>query len=459
MAEKSRSCGCSSLLLLVVGLAAAVLVGRLAFTGLEVMALAFTRFGVADPVVGWGLTGGVLGALVGGIVGLRRAGRRHQLVEFGLALLVVAGLAFLGARAADGYVRAGSTTPLFTVVVEPEDLNVRPAPTTAGDPVTTVPRGTRLDVIGSSDGWYEVAFERDGVRYRGWVSGDHVAQVDEATYEGEEPATEPIPLGDLAGDPPPEAVERSPDAPREGTLGRIYEAGAIDVPPRPLSTMPRVDSGPAGYDGTVHLGVVIGADGSVEDVSCLDRSRVGPSGCRTAARAAYRMGFQPGREGARNVRARASLAVLLRPSPGSTPPPSPPRAEAPTVRPSTPRPSTTAPPSSSGAGTPRSSGEPAPNPERASAGPGSSSVSIAGLGSRGASCPRPAYPGVSGTATYTVTFAPDGRYVSSRPLLRGGDARIDQAVRSVVSGCRTQALPAWAPQENWEGRVTFRFTR
>lgn len=89
---------------------------------------------------------------------------------------------------------------------------------------------------------------------------------------------------------------------------------------------------------------------------------------------------------------------------------------------------------------------------------GASGLAVAGLGSRRASCPPPRHPGVSGTVTYAVTFAPDGHYVASRPLRRGGDARLEAAVRGVLNGCRAAALPVVASQVNQEGTVTFRFT-
>ena len=89
---------------------------------------------------------------------------------------------------------------------------------------------------------------------------------------------------------------------------------------------------------------------------------------------------------------------------------------------------------------------------------GTSGLSIEGLGSRGATCAPPRYPGVSGTVTYAVTFSPEGRYIRSRPLRRGGDARIDTAVRRVIRSCRAEPLAQGASQVDQEGRVTFRFT-
>ncbi len=89
---------------------------------------------------------------------------------------------------------------------------------------------------------------------------------------------------------------------------------------------------------------------------------------------------------------------------------------------------------------------------------GSSGVAIEGLGNRRATCPRPAYPGVNGVVSYFVTFTPEGRYVSSRPQRRGGDARIDQAAQGVLGACRAQELSSNADQVNQQGLVTFRFT-
>lgn len=88
---------------------------------------------------------------------------------------------------------------------------------------------------------------------------------------------------------------------------------------------------------------------------------------------------------------------------------------------------------------------------------GTSGVAVEGLGSRSAQCRRPAYPGVSGIVSYLVTFAPDGSYIRSRPNIRGGDQRLDDAVRRVISTCRAARLPSSADQVEQTGTVTFRF--
>ncbi|HYE96872.1 MAG TPA: hypothetical protein VD962_11750 [Rubricoccaceae bacterium] len=88
---------------------------------------------------------------------------------------------------------------------------------------------------------------------------------------------------------------------------------------------------------------------------------------------------------------------------------------------------------------------------------GGSGIGFAGLGSRSATCSLPAYPGVNGTVSYFVTFAPNGRYVSSRPRQRG-NSRLEAAVQRIIRTCRAAALPEAASQVNQEGVVTFRFT-
>ena len=77
------------------------------------------------------------------------------------------------------------------------------------------------------------------------------------------------------------------------------------------------------------------------------------------------------------------------------------------------------------------------------------------LGNRTYDCPTPPFDGVPGQVTLTVTFSPDGRYISSRP--RGGNADLVRAASSVVSRCRAQRLPAGAAQTSQSTQATFRF--
>jgi outer membrane biosynthesis protein TonB len=195
--------------------------------------------------------------------------------------------------------------------------------------------------------------------------------------------------------------------------------------------------------------------------------------------------------GAYDVESSGSLLAAYAGDPAPAPPPSrpqpaPPRPDAPTVAVvGTPRPSAVAPerPSAgpqetnaapertlpdlqgplTGGGTPTGGAGASPSPGNGGtgAGPGTgngSGLAVEGLGSRHAPCPPPRYPGVGGSVTYVVTFAPDGRYVASRPLRRGGDPRLDQAARGVIGGCRAAPLPSAASPLNQEGRITFRFT-
>ncbi|GAB5535382.1 MAG: hypothetical protein Rubg2KO_16310 [Rubricoccaceae bacterium] len=77
------------------------------------------------------------------------------------------------------------------------------------------------------------------------------------------------------------------------------------------------------------------------------------------------------------------------------------------------------------------------------------------FGNRSFTCPSPAFPGVEGTITFSVTFAPNGRYVTSRP--RSRNATFTSAVQRVISGCRAQPLPPNATQTNQSTVATFNF--
>ena len=89
---------------------------------------------------------------------------------------------------------------------------------------------------------------------------------------------------------------------------------------------------------------------------------------------------------------------------------------------------------------------------------GGSGVAYGGLGNRGIRCRTPAFPGYSGTVSYSVTFAPNGRYVSSRAVRRAGNTQVNSAAGNAVSSCRAEPLPEDADQVNQTGSVTFTFT-
>ena len=77
------------------------------------------------------------------------------------------------------------------------------------------------------------------------------------------------------------------------------------------------------------------------------------------------------------------------------------------------------------------------------------------FGNRDFSCGQPAFPGVEGTIQYTLTFAPDGRYVSGRP--RSRNATFQNAVEAILRTCRAAPLPPQAAQVPQTTTATFRF--
>ena len=77
-------------------------------------------------------------------------------------------------------------------------------------------------------------------------------------------------------------------------------------------------------------------------------------------------------------------------------------------------------------------------------------------GNRADTCPTPPFDGIVGDVRYQVTYAPNGRYVASRPLPpRNSD--LDRLVQGVITRCRAEPLPAGVPQVNQSNTVTFRF--
>ena len=206
--------------------------GLLLFSGLEVLALAFTRLGVDDPTLAWGLTGLGLGTLVGAIVGLRRAGRKGQFVEIALAVLLVSGLAVLGASAAGGYVRfEPRSSVLFDVVITTEELNVRPAPSLGNDPVTTVSQGQRLGVVDTAPGWYAVRFERDGRAYEGWISSTYASRTDSPPTNDENRTKPLLPVPETGRSVPLRPSASVPVRTSQGRLdAQVLGGSAVSVP-------------------------------------------------------------------------------------------------------------------------------------------------------------------------------------------------------------------------------------
>lgn len=89
-----------------------------------------------------------------------------------------------------------------------------------------------------------------------------------------------------------------------------------------------------------------------------------------------------------------------------------------------------------------------------SGGTGTREVGFA-LGNRTYDCPTPAFGGTPGEVTLTLTFRPDGGFVSSVP--NGGNPALVRVARAVVNRCRAQPLPQGARQVNQTTAATFRF--
>ena len=99
------------------------------------------------------------------------------------------------------------------------------------------------------------------------------------------------------------------------------------------------------------------------------------------------------------------------------------------------------------------------------AGPGSGSGGDAAaevgfdLGNRTHSCTTitltEASASMFGSISYTITYAPNGSFVSARPITR--NATLDRVVRPRLSSCRASRLPPQATQTNQSVRVTYNF--
>jgi uncharacterized protein YgiM (DUF1202 family) len=64
-------------------------------------------------------------------------------------------------------------TPKFSVATTADRLNVRAEPSVGGETLTQVPKGTRLDVIGSREDWYQVLIGTDAGRQKGWIHSEY----------------------------------------------------------------------------------------------------------------------------------------------------------------------------------------------------------------------------------------------------------------------------------------------
>ena len=77
------------------------------------------------------------------------------------------------------------------------------------------------------------------------------------------------------------------------------------------------------------------------------------------------------------------------------------------------------------------------------------------FGNRSWDCPTPAFEGVPGEVTLSLTFRPDGGFVAASG--RGGNSQLVRAARDAAGRCRAQALPGNARQVNQTTTATFRF--
>ncbi|GAB5534697.1 MAG: hypothetical protein Rubg2KO_09460 [Rubricoccaceae bacterium] len=233
--------GCSKvgvgIVLVVIGTLAG---GQVFYVGAEVMAVGLDAIGISNPVIGWAWIGGILGALAGVLVGLRRAGRRRMLaVKIGAFLLVLLLLLLGITRAGEVIDREIRVPVLYSTTVGTENLNVRPAPSTDNTPITALPEGTPLDVLEERPNWVRVRYSQGGRRATGWVSRAYVASPSDAVYDAgsmspetgqiesqDSDVTLPVLVGGMSG-----LRERLdyPDIARNGGIdGRVVVTAVID---------------------------------------------------------------------------------------------------------------------------------------------------------------------------------------------------------------------------------------
>ena len=282
--------GCISvavgLALVVVGTVAG---GQVFFVGTETMALATSALGVSDPIVGWALVGGVLGALAGTLVGLRRAGRRRMLwIKVG-AIAVVVALVLLGVERAGAVIDQEIRVPvLYSSSVGTERLNVRPAPSRSNTPIAAIPEGTPLDVLEQRPGWVRVRYRLDGRRATGWVSRAYVASPSDVVYDAGRVSLE---TGRLEG--------------QETRVSLPVMVGGVD------GFLDRLDyptvARDAGVRGEVLVEAVVDEQGRVESATVArSPSEVLSIAALSAVRATR---FRPARRGGLPVRVRLTIPV------------------------------------------------------------------------------------------------------------------------------------------------------
>jgi outer membrane biosynthesis protein TonB len=149
---------------------------------------------------------------------------------------------------------------------------------------------------------------------------------------------------------------------------------------------------------------------------------------------------------------------LPRPTPQPEARPSRPSPPSPRTRPE-PRPTAPRNPApTQGSGTTQGTATTTGATEGTGAGTGGDAPAEVGFnfGNRSFNCPTPPNPGVNGSVTFRVTFAPNGRYQSARPTSRNSE--LESLARQVLSSCRADPLPPNARQVPQATNATFRFT-
>lgn len=141
-----------------------------------------------------------------------------------------------------------SPEPLGAGVVTASRLNVRPEPSTARPPIGSLPRGTKIDLLERSGGWYRV---RAG-ELEGFVYGDFVRPLEELVAAGflrERPELAELPLEAPGG----QRIVTAPSfTARERLVARTWnQTGGLLAP---LSELIQVEPGAAVAVLTVESG-------------------------------------------------------------------------------------------------------------------------------------------------------------------------------------------------------------
>ncbi len=234
-------------------------------------------------------------------------------------------------------------TPNFTVVTTTERLNVRAAPSTASDVLTTLPEGAKLGVLSARGDWYEVLVEQGGEQRRAWISSAYAERPTDPTQERiaensspeaqratpqEEPAAsgsenevrEESGLASSSEEPassrPPASTPDAPEA-RDAQPEEAEVFVVVDQQPEMIGGMEalynEIDYPPAareaGIDGRVFIQFVVDENGNVTDPTVLRSPHEMLS--EEALRVIRLMKFTPGQQRGEAVRVRMSTPIAF----------------------------------------------------------------------------------------------------------------------------------------------------